>query len=191
MVLVTSCVTARAQKPISETIDTTFRVRATVLAGMMSTIYDQPTTTQSTTTQYVGNALAGRVVWHPNHLLAVGLQSGFVFFSSDDLVINGVESGRAGLAAVPLHAVITMSSRHVEFGIGLGMYQLQSIWRLQGTQRAAGSDYEYGINPWLGYEFKVAENISMGPEIGAHLVSNRGMRSFYLGVNVSMDVVRY
>ena len=180
-----------AQTPNAARIDTTFRVRVTALAGIMATLYDQPTTTQSTTTQYLGNALAGRVVWHPNHLLAVGLQSGFVFFSSDDLVINGVESGRAGLAAVPLQAVITMSSRHVEFGIGLGMYQLQSIWRLQGIQRAESSDLEYGINPWIGYEFEIADNISIGPELGAHIVSNRGMKALYVGLKVTGDVLRY
>ena len=191
MSLVSMAVVANAQTPISATTDTTFRVRASVLAGIMATVYDQPTTTQSTTTRYMGNVLGGRVVWHPNHLLAVGVQSGFVFFSSDDLVINGVESGRAGLAAVPLQAVITMSSQHVEFGIGLGMYQLQSIWRMQGIQRAESSDLEYGINPWIGYEFEVAEHLYVGPEIGAHVLSNRGMRSMYVGVNVSMDVVRY
>lgn len=191
MVLLSMVLSANAQTLNAARIDTTFRVRATAVAGIMATLYDQPTTTQSTTTQYLGNALAGRVVWHPNHLLAVGLQSGFVFFSSDDLVINGVESGRAGLAAVPLQAVITMSSKHVEFGIGLGMYQLQSIWRLQGIQRAESSDLEYGINPWIGYEFEVAEHLYVGPVIGAHILSNRGMRSMYVGVNVSMDVIQY
>ena len=180
-----------AQTPIAATTDTTFRVRATALAGVVSTTYDQPPTTQSTTTRYLGNTLGGRIVWHPNHLLAVGVQSGFVFFSSNDLVINGVESGRAGLAAIPLHAVVTMSSRNLEFGVGLGMYQLQSIWRMQGIQRAESSDLEYGISPWLGYGFKVAQDLYVGPEVGAHIVSNRGMWSLYAGVNVSMDVVRY
>jgi len=180
-----------AQTPIVADDDSTFRVRATVFAGLLTTIYDQPPTTQSTSTTYLGNALGGRLVWHPNHLLAVGVQSGFVFFSTDDLVIDGVESGRAGLAAVPLHMVLTMSSKGFEFGMGLGIYQLQSIWRLRGLQRAESSEYEYGINPWFGYDFPISNRFTLGPEIGAHVLSNRGVQSVYLGIKTSADVLRY
>lgn len=157
----------------------------------MTTIYDLPPTTQSTSTTYLGNALGGRLVWHPNHLLAVGVQSGFVFFSTDDLIIDGVESGRAGLAAVPLHLVLTMTSRSFEFGIGLGLYQLQSIWRIRGVQRAESTDYEYGINPWVGYDFSISDRFTLGPEIGAHILSNRGMKAFQIGIRVTADVIRY
>lgn len=180
-----------AQTPLIAEDDSTFRVRATVFAGLMATIYDQPPTSQSTSTTYLGNSLGGRLVWHPNHLLAVGVQSGFVFFSTDDLIIDGVESGRAGLAAVPLQLVLTMTSRSFEFGIGLGLYHLQSLWRIRGVQRAESSDYEYGINPWIGYEFSVSDRLSIGPEIGAHLLSNRGMKTVYAGIKVTGDLVRY
>lgn len=180
-----------AQTSIVAEDDSTFRVRATAFAGLMTTIYDLPPTTQSSSTTYLGNALGGRLVWHPNHLLAVGVQSGFVFFSADDLIIDGVESGRAGLAAVPLHLVVTMSSRRFEFGIGLGLYQLQSIWRLRGVQRAESSEYEYGINPWVGYDFPISDRLTLGPEIGAHILSNRGVKAFQIGIRVTMDVVRY
>ncbi|MFN4986032.1 MAG: hypothetical protein ACK45E_06265 [Ignavibacteria bacterium] len=180
-----------AQTPMGADIDTVFRIRATAFVGAMATLYDRPPTTQSTTTTYLGNTLGGRLVWHPNHLLAVGVQSGFVFFSTDDLIIDGVESGRAGLAAVPLHLILTITYRSFEFGMGLGMYQLQSLWRIQGIQRAASSDYEYGVNPWIGYEFSLSDRFSIGPEVGAHILSNRGMKAFQVGVKVTADVVRY
>lgn len=180
-----------AQTPLFAEDDSTFRVRATAFGGLMATIYDQPPTPQSTSTTYLGNAMGARLVWHPNHLLAVGAQTGFVFFSTDDLIIDGVESGRAGLAAIPIQMVLTMSSRGFEFGVGLGMYQLQSLWRLQGVQRAASSDYEYGISPWIGYEVPIADCWTVGPELGIHIVSNRGIQSVYLGVKVTSDLLRY
>lgn len=185
------CVPLISQPAPTPSLDTVFRVRISGLGAVMATNYDKPPTAQSTTTTYLGNTLGGRIVWHPNHLLAVGVQSGFVFFSTDDLVINGIESGRAGLAAIPIQMVLTMSSNGFEFGVGLGMYQLQSIWRMQGIQRAASSDYEYGVNPWLGYEFAMADRLSIGPELGAHILSNRGMKALYMGVKVTGDVVRY
>lgn len=180
-----------AQTPITTGSDTTYRVRATVTGGLMATLYDQPTTPQTTATAYLGNSLGARIVWHPDHLLAVGAQSGFVFFSTDELMINGIESGKAGLAAVPIHMVLTMSSNDFEFGIGIGMYQLQSIWKLAGVERATSSDYEYGVNPWIGYEFQLANSFTVGPELGAHVLSNRGVQSLYLGVKATVDVLRY
>lgn len=180
-----------ALAPIPTTGDSVYRVRLTALGAGMATLYDKPPTVQSSNTVYLGNALCGRLVWHPNHLLAVGIQSGFVFFSADDLVINGQESGKAGLAAVPMHMILTMSSRGFEFGIGLGMYQLQSIWKLEGIERATSSDYEYGINPWVGYEVPVTSSVTLGPEVGAHILSNRGVKTVYAGIKVTVDVVRY
>ena len=180
-----------AQTPIATAGDSVYRVRLTALGAGMTTLYDKPPTVQSTNTTYLGNALCGRLVWHPNHLLAVGVQSGFVFFSTDDLIIDGVESGRAGLAAIPIQMVLTMSSKGFEFGVGLGMYQLESLWKLEGVERATSTAYEYGVNPWVGYEFQVANRFTVGPEIGAHVLSNRGMKTVYLGLKVTGDVVRY
>lgn len=180
-----------AQTPIATAGDGDYSVRLTALGAGMVTLYDKPPTVQSTNTTYLGNALCGRLVWHPDHLLAVGVQSGFVFFSADDLIINGKESGKAGLAAVPIHMVLTISSKGFEFGVGLGMYQLESLWKLEGIERATSTAYEYGVNPWVSYEFQVANRFTVGPEIGAHVLSNRGMKTVYLGLKVTGDVVRY
>lgn len=171
--------------------DSTFRVRCSAAGALMGTVYSRPPTAQSDATTFVGGAFAGRAVWHPNHRLAVGIQTGYVIFSRQDLLVGGVESGRAGLAAVPLHIVVAMDSQGFELGVGLGLYHLMSLWRSLDVERAASSDVEYGINPWLSYQFTIADRVTVGPELGAHILSNRGIEAFTFGLSITADVLRY
>lgn len=157
----------------------------------MGTLYSRPPTAQSDATSFMGSTFAGRAVWHPNHRLAVGIQSGYVIFSRQDLLVGGVETGRAGLAAIPLQLIVSMDSQGFELGVGLGMYYLQSLWRSLDVERAASSDVEYGINPWVSYQFAISDKMSVGPEFGAHILSNRGIEALTLGVTITADVLRY
>ncbi|MEN9281594.1 MAG: hypothetical protein RL594_529 [Bacteroidota bacterium] len=139
----------------------------------------------------MGSAFIGRAAWHPNHRLAVGIQSGYVIFSRQDLLVSGIATGRAGLAAIPLLLIVSMDSQGFELGVGLGMYYLQSIWRTLDVERAASSAVEYGINPWVSYQIAISDDISFGPEFGAHILSNRGIETFTVGVTITADVLRY
>lgn len=181
---------ASAQTP-GNVRDTVFRVRCSAFGGAMGTVYAKPPTSQSETSTFLGGVAGARAVWHPNHRLAVGVQSGYMVFSSQELVVSGSGTSRAGLAAIPLHLVVTMTSKQFEVGVGLGMYYLQSLWKTLDGERAASSDMEYGINPWIGYQFAVSDRLSVGPEIGAHILSNRGIDSFTIGVTLTADVLRY
>jgi hypothetical protein len=174
--------------------DSTFTVEAVVTGAVMATQYDVVPTAQSVDDRFVGSAFSGRLLWRPNHLLAIGLQSGYVTFSTEDLQaqsIPGANQLRVSLTAIPIQLAISMNPGSFDLGVGLGGYLLQSIWRIDDDQRVNSSAMEFGVNSWIGYEFEVFDRLQVGPELSLHVMSNRGIASLAIGVRIRYDVIRY
>ncbi|MCX6140752.1 MAG: hypothetical protein NTX15_07995 [Candidatus Kapabacteria bacterium] len=174
--------------------DSVFTLETVVTGSIMTTQYSENPTTQSVTDRFTGSAFLGRILWRPNHLLAIGVQSGYMTFSQESFTIPGVgatTSGKAGLAAIPLQLAISMNPGSFDLGIGIGSYYLQSIWRVEDVQRVNSTAWEFGVNSWIGYEFTVFDRLEIGPELSLHVLSNRGIASLALGVRIRYDVIRY
>ncbi len=174
--------------------DSVFAVELVVTASIQATQYEELPTIQSLDKRFTGSAFLGKVIWRPNHLLGVGLQSGYITFSNEQLSIPGnpsIPTVDVLLTAVPVHLVLSMNPGDFDFGVGIGGYVLQSRWRLDESPRVNSTDVEYGINSWIGYEFTVAERFTIGPEISLHVLSNRGVASLAAGVRIRYDVIRY
>lgn len=174
--------------------DSVFAVELVVTASVQATQYEQLPTAQSIDKRFTGSAFLGKAIWRPNHLLGVGIQSGYITFSNEELSIPGnpsIPTVDVVLTAVPIHMVLSMNPGDFDFGVGIGGYVLQSRWRLDDEPRVNSSDVEYGIISWIGYEFAVAERFTIGPEIALHVLSNRGIASLAAGIRIRYDVARY
>lgn len=174
--------------------DSVFTLETVATGSIMATQYSEIPTTQSISDRFTGSAFLGRILWRPNHLLAVGLQSGYITFSQEEFKLPGVSGaadGRAGLSAVPVHLAISMSPGSFELGVGIGTYLLQSIWRTDGVQRVNSTAWEFGVSSWIGYDFVLFDRFEIGPELSMHVLSNRGVASLAAGLRIRYDVIRY
>ena len=174
--------------------DSVFTLETVVSGAIQFTKYQTLPTAQSTTNTFLGSSFIGKVLWRPNHLLAVGVQCGYVTFSSEDLQTQGstsVSNVHVALTGIPLQLAISMNPGAFDLGVGIGTYFLQSIWRVDQDQRVNSSASEFGVHSWIGYEFSVAERLAIGPELAMHVLSNRGIAAITLGVRIRFDAIRY
>ncbi|RYZ21760.1 MAG: hypothetical protein EOO16_11735 [Chitinophagaceae bacterium] len=106
-----------------------------------------------------------RILWHPDHLLKVGLESGYIKFYEYGLKDSVGNNGKVSLEAVPLLLVWSMSlSKHVNIFAGSGGYFLKTNLDYMGKSTArkfsvgwmAAASYIWpiGKNAGLGTEFK-------------------------------------
>lgn len=188
VVLVLSNLVVRAQT------DSVFTLETVASGAVQFTKYQEPPTAQSTTNTFLGSSFIGKVLWRPNHLLAVGLQSGYVTFSSEVLQTQGstnIPNVHVALTGIPLQMAISMNPGSFDIGVGMGAYLLQSIWRFEEDQRVNSTALEFGVHSWIGYEFAVLDRLAIGPELSMHVLSNRGIAAITLGVRLRFDVIRY
>ncbi|RYY98609.1 MAG: hypothetical protein EOO11_07520 [Chitinophagaceae bacterium] len=106
-----------------------------------------------------------RVLWHPDHQVKVGLESGYVRFYSYTFRDSAATRGKTTLSAVPLLLVWSMSvTKHLNLFAGSGAYFLKTDLDYAGKSRArkfsvgwmAAASYIWpiGKHAGLGTEFK-------------------------------------
>jgi hypothetical protein len=121
-----------------------------------------------------------RAMWHPDHLLSVGVQSGYAMlahrglFGSDSVSFSTGPS-TSTLSAIPLQAVISMQKNGFECAIGLGPYIVNST--ISGGQPAVGTRWELGVTLVAAYTATLGSTWRVGPELRVLLFSNRNMIS--------------
>ena len=188
LLLVCSC-TARAALR-----DSLYRVELVGSMLVQATSYDVAPTSLSATDRFTGSSLIGRALWRPNHYLGVGLQTGYTTFSAEEfgerLPIRPAEA-YASLRAIPLQIVLSMRAFGIEVGTGIGVYLLESVWRVNGEQRVNSTAGELGVSSWIGYDIQVFDRLHLGPEINLHVLSGWGIVALGAGVRIRYDVLRY
>jgi hypothetical protein len=180
--------------PLHAQVDSLYTVEVVGVGSIQSTRYDEPPTELSTTNVFTGSAFLGRILWRPEYLLAVGLQSGYLTFSEETFRTSGAQ-GQLDLAArltgIPVHVAVSVQPGQFDIGVGLGMYILQAIWRADDVARVNSTATEFGVHTWIGYDIAIFDRLQVGPEVSAHVLSNRGIVAFNAGIRVRFDAVRY
>lgn len=133
-----------------------------------------------------------RILWHPDHLLSVGLLSGFIEFLSDDFVLtDSLTSGRVRgvLTAVPVMFDVTMQNANIEVGAGLGGYVVSTM--LDDRTVSRSSRFELGVLAHLSYHLPIGLGLSVGPQLIFNLLSYRGIVSFAPQVEIKYTILTY
>lgn len=174
--------------------DSVYRVELIGAVLAQATSYDVAPTSLSATDRFTGSALLGRAIWRPNHYLGVGVQTGYTTFSAEEfgeqLPVQPREA-YASLRAIPLQLVLSMRAYGIEVGTGIGIYLLESVWRVDGEQRVSSTAGELGVSTWIGYDVKILDRLYLGPEANLHLLSGRGIVALGAGVRLRYDLIRY
>lgn len=174
--------------------DSLFRVELAASMLAQITSYDAAPTAFSESSEFFGSSYTGRALWRPNHYLGVGLQSGYTTFSQEEFGRRtefGPAAAYASLRAIPLQIVLSMRSHGIEVGAGIGVYLLESIWRVNGVQRVNSTAGELGVSSWIGYDVQIFDRFYLGPEVNIHVLSGRGIASLGAGLRIRYDVLRY
>lgn len=202
LVLSTSAASVCAQTDTMQLVqrkDRTLRglysVEATITGAIQATRYEDKPTVFSRVNVFPGSTFSGRLMWHPDHLLSVGVYSGFVTFSRENITSTDtagrVQNLTLDLTGIPAQMVVAMAPGHFQFGLGLGVYFLTSHIRVNDNEQFESSSYEYGVSSWLAYDFQITDAIALGPEIGAHALSSMGVASGMIGLRLKIDLLTY
>lgn len=174
--------------------DSPYRVELVGSVLAQATSFDVAPTSLSATDRFTGSSLMGRAIWRPNHYLGVGLQTGYTTFSAEefgDQLPSTVAEAYASLRAIPVHIVLSMRAYGFEVGTGIGVYLLESVWRVNGEQRVNSTAGELGVSSWVGYDFPLLDKLSIGPEVHLHVLSGRGITALGAGFRMRYDILRY
>lgn len=177
------------------TMRSMYHVEAAIVGSVQATRYVDKPTPFSNVSVFPGTNFSGRLMWHPDHLLAVGLYTGFITFSRENITVTDANGARQDLTldltGIPAQVVVAMQPGHFEFGVGIGVYFLTAHTSVNNTERFSSSDHAYGVSGWFGYNFNLTEAITLGPEVGLHVLSNIGITSGIVGIRIRMDLLTY
>jgi hypothetical protein len=142
--------------------DSTFTLVAYV-GGGLSQYVAAPGGVPGIPTDVSRTGLAGtfRLMWHPDHLLSLGLESGWTNLYSYEL--QGGSSGSLALSAVPILVVWSMPVFGVDFFLGSGYYMLNSHLDYQGTVNV--STLSLGWMAAASYTHPLSDKLGIAGEI--------------------------
>jgi hypothetical protein len=176
-----------------ERTDSLYRVETHIEFGPMASFFLRgrplPVGAASITAGY--NATI-RIMWHPDHLLAVGVLTGYQLIVSDkynipDSTSNGNVS--ASLHAVPVMVDVSMQGNDFEIGVALGGYSISTLLFDVTTSRA--SRLELGAILHAAYHWRVSDNFSIGAEAFISAMSYRGILSITPQLDLKYNIFTY
>lgn len=188
-----------AQSDSTAVVDTTagrgdYHVELMLIGGMGATRYKEPPSVVNDQTTFRGWNANVRLMWHPDHLLGMGVMSGYQVFSRETIEAGSIpdvaEDVTLELSSVPIHIAFEMRPLHIRFGAGIGVYILMSQL-IESTGTTYSSDLAYGGSAWLGYEFDITDHLHIGPDLVLQVLSDRGISNLSAMIVLRYDLLSY
>jgi hypothetical protein len=111
----------------------------------------------------VNPVYTARVMWHPDHQIKVGLESGLVRFYSYSLTDSAGKSGHIALEGIPILLVWSMSvTHHFNIFAGSGAYILNT--KVDYGTKSTASKFSVGWMAAASYIWPVAKHSGLGAE---------------------------
>jgi len=137
-----------------------YSVTGQLIGGYLRDVSDFEDTQNNLTVNRDQFSIAARALWRPGHLLAGGLEFGYMNFYS---VANN-NGGKAVRSAIPLYLVFSMTAwERVDFGLGYGVGLLSStITGANETISSSTVSTSFFIS--AGYRHPITNELSIGGE---------------------------
>lgn len=104
-----------------------------------------------------------RIMWHPDHRLRFGIESGYVNFYSYT-VQNGSTGGKVSLTGIPIMTVWSMAiTKRLNVFAGIGAYLLTTDLNYKGSVKS--SSLGLGINASVNYVQPISPKLGIGLEL--------------------------
>lgn len=168
-----------------------YRLRLSVSGGYQRSYFREQRAPGVEGLQSNGSSFLARGLWHPNHLLSVGLVSGLVTLARDEVADDDRQPVSLSLTGIPVHLAFAMQTRGFQIGAGVGGYQLVSSTSVGGLDKSIGTQFELGVHAWLAYTLMLTERLGIGAEVSTHTLSYRGITSIAPHLRVEYVLVTY
>lgn len=110
-----------------------------------------------------------KVMWNPEHLLSIGLETGYQYFYSIDINNYDTEFGptqfKASMYAVPVFFVFAMKvAPNVKLTAGTGIHLLYNSGEIFGDQ-IESNQISIGAHAGVSYTYPINNSMSIGGEL--------------------------
>jgi hypothetical protein len=140
----------------------------------------------------LGYNTAFRVMWHPDHLLAVGIYTGYQLIVAENYAVSdSVSFGRVrgAIHRIPLMVDESMQLKDFEVGVALGGFIVTTALEDGGVAHA--SHFELGTVTHASYHWAIANDILLGADASISFMTLRGILSFAPSVSLQYNPYRY
>jgi hypothetical protein len=190
--LILSTITVSKGQSLTDSPDTLFTIEVHAEGGPMLSIFRNRSLPENASPSTLGYNGILRVMWHPDHLLAVGALWGHQLLVAERFVIADNISANevsASLSASPIMLDVSMQGNRLEVGAAIGGYIITS--RIDDGGFSKASRFELGTIAHVSYRFSLGGNLFIGPEILISYMSYRGVLSLAPQIDLRYDLFRY
>lgn len=178
---------------MSSNRDSLYRVEFFAEAGPLASIFLHkrvlPDNVSSVTAGYIGMI---RLKWHPNHLVSVGVLTGFEHLVSDKYTIrdaNGSSHISASLTAVPIMLDVSLSKWGFELGAATG-FCIFTTWLTDGPT-AIARRWELGTIYHGAYFAPIGHGLSLGGELLIGYANYRAIMTLSPQIILKYELLSY
>jgi hypothetical protein len=172
--------------------DTTYKLTLSIGAGFSRNLTVNQYIPPGSTLERGGFGFSARAEWQAEHLLAIGVESGFLRISSLTLAPDSLNDAQVSLNALPLLLVFSMKKSGVEFSAGIGYYRYSVVTELKKTGfRGGSSSFELGYMLSGAYVCSLSERLETGLEVKWHSITERSVSSVLVLARLNWRIVVY
>ncbi|MFZ4413919.1 MAG: hypothetical protein ACOYOV_12615 [Bacteroidales bacterium] len=135
-----------------------------------------------------------RILWKPNRLLNIGIESAYLTISKQDSTTVSTEFGstalRARLNGIPLLLVFNMKISKIDVFYGIGLSYVTSRLEAFG-ERVVVSNWYYCYDVALAYSHPLSKNLAIGIEAKTYFFPKLQKISGGLLINFSYRFLRW
>jgi len=136
-----------------------------------------------------------RVMWNPEHLLSIGLETGYQYLYSIDINNYSTEFGNTDFSAsmytVPIFLVVAMKiTPNIKLSAGTGMYLLYNSGKIFEDE-IVSNQLSIGANAGASYIYPINNSISIGCELQYAYISKLQDQTVSLKFLFIYDLFRY
>lgn len=135
-----------------------------------------------------------RVLWKPNHILNIGIETGYLTISKQDSDLVSTSFGntifKARINAIPVLLVFNMKISKIDLYAGIGISSITS--RLEAFQdKVIVNDWYYAYNLGIGYSFPISKDFHIGIETKTYFFPRIQKISGGLVINFSYSFLKW
>ena len=136
-----------------------------------------------------------KVMWNPEHLLSIGLETGYQYLYSIDISDYSTEFGNTNFSAsmytVPIFIVVAMKiAPNLKLSAGSGTYLLYNSGNIFGDEIVT-NQISIGAYAGLSYTYTINSSISLGGELQYAYISKLQDQTVSLKFLFIYDLFRY
>lgn len=135
-----------------------------------------------------------RLMWKPEHMLSVGVESGYIPITqvkSKAPIQPDEEDGNANLAAIPILLFFSMDKYGAELSAGVGVYSLMVSGKSSKGKGIENSAIELGYSFSGSYIYTISQRFGIGIDLKYYVFTDRQIAMLIPQLSLRWTVMAY